>query len=138
MEERPAGTFSASMGRGMAVCFWPLGFWKSGRSQRMMPRRSSSALVVEGDESAEDFFVGEIGRPAVGVGDGGVEIVVDLFEDGDEALLVDRLFFFVSGFGGAEFFQHVIHAGHRELGVLRLLAFAMGALRMNESGQRRS
>ena len=51
------------------------------------------ALVVEGDESAEDFFVGEIGGPAVGVGDGGVEIVVDLFEDGDEALLVDFLFF---------------------------------------------
>jgi hypothetical protein len=32
------------------------------------------ALVVEGDEAGEDFFVGEIGGPAVGVGDGALTI----------------------------------------------------------------
>ena len=47
-------------------------------------------LVVEGDESFQDFFVGEVDGPAIGIGDGGVEVVVDLAEDGDEALLVDQ------------------------------------------------
>lgn len=50
-------------------------------------------LVVEGDEASEDFFVGEVDGPAVGIGHGGVEVVVNLAEDGDEALLVNRLFF---------------------------------------------
>src|SRR5690606_31885584 len=45
-------------------------------------------LVVEGDEAFEDFFVVEVGGPAVGVGL--VEVVVDLFGDGDEAPLVNR------------------------------------------------
>ena len=83
-------------------------------------------LVVKGNEFFQDFFVGEVGWPAIGLSDGGVEVVVDLAEDGDKALLVDLLFFPVEWFAGAEFFQHVVHAGHRELGVLRLLALAMG------------
>ena len=43
------------------------------------------ALVVEGDEVFEELVVGEVLGPAVGVEDGGVEVVVELFEDGDEA-----------------------------------------------------
>jgi hypothetical protein len=51
------------------------------------------ALVVEGDETGQDFFVGEIGGPAVGVGDG--EVVVDLAEDCRRAgaLLINRIRF---------------------------------------------
>jgi hypothetical protein len=37
------------------------------------------------------LFVREFGGPAVGFGDGGVEVVVDLAEYGDESLLVDSL-----------------------------------------------
>lgn len=51
------------------------------------------AFVVEGDEAGEDGLLGKVGGPAVGVGDGGVEVAVELLEDGDEALFVDRLFF---------------------------------------------
>jgi hypothetical protein len=50
-------------------------------------------LVIEVDEFLEDLFVGESGGPAVGFEDGGVEVVVDLLEDGDESLFVDELFF---------------------------------------------
>lgn len=46
------------------------------------------ALCVEADEAFEDFFVGERGGPAVGVEDGRVEFVVNLAEDGDEAVRV--------------------------------------------------
>ena len=83
-------------------------------------------LVVEGDEPGEDFFVGEVGGPAVGVGDGGVEVVVDLAEDGDEALLVDVLFLCGERLAGAELFEDVVHAGHRQLRMQLLLTFAMG------------
>jgi hypothetical protein len=41
------------------------------------------AIVVEGDEASEDFFVGEVDGPAVGIGNGGMEVVVNLAEDGD-------------------------------------------------------
>jgi hypothetical protein len=51
------------------------------------------ALVVEGDEFFEELVVGEGGGPAIGVEDGGVEVVVELFEDGDEAVGVDGAFF---------------------------------------------
>lgn len=50
------------------------------------------AFGVEGDEAFEDFGVGERGGPAVGGEDGGVEVVVELAEDGDEALVVDLFF----------------------------------------------
>ena len=40
-------------------------------------------LVVEGDELFQDFFIGEVDGPAVGIGNGGMEVVVNLAEDGD-------------------------------------------------------
>ena len=49
---------------------------------------------VEGDEAGEDFGVGQVGfgatvaEPAVGGGDRGIEFVVELAEDGDEAGVV--------------------------------------------------
>jgi hypothetical protein len=46
-------------------------------------------LGVEGDELFEDLLVREVARPAVGVEDGGVEVVVDLLQDRDEAVVVD-------------------------------------------------
>ncbi len=83
------------------------------------------ALVIKGDKAGKDFFVGEVGGPAVGIGDGGVEVVVNLAEDGDEALLVNRLFFGVERLAGAELFEDVVHAGHRERGMQLLLTLAM-------------
>jgi len=56
------------------------------------------ALVVEGDDFFEELFVGEIGGPVVGVEDGGVEVGVELLEDGEEAVVVDAFFF--GGEGG--------------------------------------
>jgi len=84
------------------------------------------ALGIQRDQAFEDLFVGEGGGPAVGGEDGGVEVVVNLFEDADEAGVVDFLVFVVEGFAGAEFFEDVVHVGQREPGGELLLTFAMG------------
>ena len=55
-------------------------------------------LRVQRAEVGEDGFVGGGGREAVGAGHGGVEIVVELAEDGDESVLVDHAF--LRGEGG--------------------------------------
>ena len=64
------------------------------------------AFEVEGEEAGEDFVVGEVGRPAVGGGDGGVEFLVRHVEPGG-ALVVEvreRALFEVGGaFGIAGF-----------------------------------
>ena len=73
----------------------PLGFWYSGRSQWMRTVGFFfAAFGVESDKAFEDFGVGQSGGPAVGGEDGGVEVVVELTKDGDEALVVDLFLFF--------------------------------------------
>ena len=90
-------------------------------------------LVVEGDEFFEELVVGEVMGEAVGVEDGGVEVGAELFEDGDEAAVVDLLVLGGEGGGGegagvdgAELLQDVVHVGEREVGIFLLLAFAVG------------
>lgn len=53
----------------------------------------SGAFGIEVNQVLQDFFVGEGGWPAVGGKNGVIQIVVELFEDGDEALFVDLFFF---------------------------------------------
>ena len=66
-------------------------------------------LGVERDQAAEDFFVGEVMGPAIGVGDGGVEVVVDLPQHRHQPLLVN-----------------VLHVGDRQAGMQCLLPLAVG------------
>jgi hypothetical protein len=108
---------------------------------------------VEGDEAGEDFGVVQVGfgvavaEPAVGGGDGGIEFVVKLAEDGEESGVVGGLFLrgecgggkrAVTSAGGAsrhgidgampssaQFFEDVIHRGERKAGVLRLHPLAV-------------
>jgi hypothetical protein len=63
--------------------------------------------------------------PAIGFEDGGVEVVVKLLEDGDEALVVDDLVLGVQGFAGTDFLEDVVNAGEREVGMKFLLALAV-------------
>lgn len=63
--------------------------------------------------------------PAIGFKDGFIELVVDLLEQGDEALVVDLLFLGGEWFSAAEFFEDVIHACEREAGMQLLLALAV-------------
>lgn len=102
------------------------------------------ALVIEGDEAGEEgLFEGlgggaaageDIGGrdggggdvcPAVGLEDGGIEVVVELLEDGDEALVVDGLVLGGEGLAGTEFLEDVVEAGEGEVGMCLLLAFAV-------------
>ena len=46
------------------------------------------ARGVQGDEAGEDFGVARVRRKAVGGSDGGIQFVVELAEDGDEAGVV--------------------------------------------------
>lgn len=83
-------------------------------------------LGVKRDEALEDFGVGEGCRPAVGGEHGGVEVIVELAKDGNEALVVYAFFFVGQGLVGAEFLQDVVHPGESESGVLGLDALAVG------------
>jgi hypothetical protein len=56
---------------------------------------------------------------------GGIQLVVDLAEDGDEALVVDLLFLGGERLAAAELFEHVVNAGEREAGMLLLLPLAV-------------
>jgi hypothetical protein len=89
-------------------------------------------LGVERAEVGEDGFVAGGGREGVGFGDGGVEVVVELAEDGDEAVFVSELFFGVERGAGAEFFEDVVEVGEGQLRVLGLLAFAVGVEALGE------
>ena len=80
----------------------------------------------------EDGFVAGGGREGVGFGDGGVEVVVELAEDGDEAVFVGELFFGVERGAGAEFFEDVVEVGEGQLRVLGLLAFAVSVEALGE------
>ena len=46
---------------------------------------------VEFDQAEKNVFGGKIRGPAVGFGDGAIEIVVEVAEDRDEAVVVNRL-----------------------------------------------
>jgi len=59
-------------------------------------------------------------RPAVGLVDGLIEVVVDLFEEGDEGAVVDVFVLVAEGFFFADFFEDVVDASEGEVGVLGL------------------
>jgi len=57
-------------------------------------------LGVEGDEPLQNRLLRQPRVPAVRVGDGGVQVVVQFTEDADEALLMDRALRFVQVLAG--------------------------------------
>ena len=65
-------TSSLSSVTAMAVSLRRWGFGSRGGASGCAAAFFCGALVVEGDEAGEDFFVGEVDGPAVGGGDGGV------------------------------------------------------------------
>jgi len=95
------------------------------------------AFGIERDESFEDLLVAEVVRPAVGVGDRGVDVVVDLLQHGDEPVLADLLFRRAELRATAQLLQHVVHAGGGEVGVLGLLALAVGVEGFGEGANAR-
>src|SRR5690606_18333085 len=60
-------------------------------------------------------------RPAIGFGHGGVDAVVSVLEDADQALLVNDFIPALDRLARAQLFKHVVHLGERELR-MRLLA----------------
>ena len=74
------------------------------------------AFVVEGDEAREEFGFA-LGRermqvgPAVGLKHGGVQLVVDLAQQRDEALVVEGFLLGVQGIPGTELFEDIVKAG---------------------------
>ena len=70
--------------------------------------------------------------PAIGGEDGGVEFVVELAQDRDQALFVDELFLGAQGLAAAQLLQHVVHAGHGQPGVQGLAGLAVGVQFLGE------
>jgi hypothetical protein len=116
----------------------------------MRPRRSSwparlarspASLVPssssQGDEAGEDFLVDEVSfrlsgtDPAVGVGHGGIKLVVDLAEDGDEALLVD-----LTVHPKLEELKHDVREQHLHDGILADYGFIVDAQRQGSRSRR--
>ena len=89
------------------------------------------AFVVEGDEAREElgFALGrermQVG-PAVGFQHGGVQLIVDLTQQRDQALVVEGFLLGVQRVAGAELFEDIVKPGEREVGMLLLLTFAVG------------
>jgi len=63
---------------------------------------------VQFHETEEDVLGREIGGPAVGFGDGAVEVVVQAAENRDEAVIVDHLAGGAERLSGAEFLEGVV------------------------------
>ena len=55
-----------------------------------------------------------------------VEVVVDLLEDGDEAVVVDFAFLRGERFARSQFFEDVVDPGQGQVGVEFLLPLAVG------------
>jgi hypothetical protein len=87
------------------------------------------ALAVERDEAGEDVVVAEVGGPAIGVGDGGIEAVVQLLQDQHQAIVEDAPVGGGESGGvgaGAQLLQHVVEAGEGQVGVFRQDTLAVG------------
>ena len=83
------------------------------------------AFFVQRDEAEEDVFVGKVHGPVIGLGHGGVDLVVQVLEDADQALVVNFAVLALDVFPGAELFQHIVHLGQGKLGVRGLLSLAV-------------
>ena len=93
----------------------------------MIPRASSAARSsVQFHEAMENLVIGQVVRPAVGVENRRVQVVVNLFQDRDKTLLVDRPFLVGQGFAGTELGQDVVHACQGDGRVVGLLTLAVG------------
>ena len=57
----------------------------------MAPRLLRRALPVEGDETGDHLLLGQIHRPAIGLGHGGVDLVMIVLEDEDETIVAQAL-----------------------------------------------
>ena len=79
------------------------------------------AFGVERDQTFENLFVGQRDRPAVRLEHRRVQVVVNLFQDGDESLFVDRSLFVRQRLASPQLFEHVVHVRHRQLRMLTLL-----------------
>jgi len=66
------------------------------------PRLLGGTLGIEGHQLFEDLLIGQRARPTVRLEHRRVEVVVDLLEDGNQALLVDDLVFLRQRFARAK------------------------------------
>ncbi|MEF8866516.1 MAG: hypothetical protein V5A20_12225 [Salinibacter sp.] len=92
-------------------------------------------LGVEGNESLQDRLLGQPGVPAVRGGHGGVQLVVQFFEDADQPLLVDFALLLIQVLpgplrvilfqGAALLLEHVVERGHRQVVVDARAPFAV-------------
>src|ERR1019366_761122 len=80
---------------------------------------------VKLDQAEKDVFGGQFRGPAVGLGDGAIQIVVEVSKDRYEAVVVNHLAGGRERLAGAELLDDVVHFGERQVGMCFLAAFAM-------------
>ncbi len=81
---------------------------------------------VQAHDAGDYFGFGQVARPAVGVGDSGIQAVVQFPQDGDLTGVVDVLFGGGQGRAGADGGQDVVEGGKRQMRVRGEAGFAVG------------
>lgn len=93
-----------------------------------------AAFGVQGDDAGEDVGVGEVGGPAIGGGDGCIETVMQVLEQGDLPGVMDIPLGGGEGGVGAEFFEDVVEEGEGELGMCGEAGFAVRVEFLGDGG----
>lgn len=81
--------------------------------------------AVQGDKVLQNLIIDQGDGPAIGIGHGGVDLVVQVAQDADQALIVNLAVLALDPLARAEFLQHVIHTSQGQLGIFRLPRLAM-------------
>src|SRR5207302_6445489 len=85
-----------------------------------------AALRVQGDHAGENLVSGEVARPAVGVEDSAIELIVELAQDADQPRVVKSMVLRRKLLVPAKLFEDVVHIGEGQRGMKLLLALAVG------------
>ena len=91
----------------------------------MAPRLLRRALPVEGDEAGEHLLLGQVHRPAIGLGHGGVDLVMILLEDEDETIIAHPLIVASERRARLQLLQHIVHLGEGDFRMIRLHLLAV-------------
>lgn len=98
----------------------------------MASRLLRRALPVQRDESGEHFLLGQIHRPAIGLGHGSVDLVMIVLEDEDETIIAHAFIVASEQRTRLQLLQHIVHLGE---GDLRMISLHLLAMRVEPFGE---
>ena len=111
-----------ALGDGNAACgVLVIGAQPADQAHRLL----GGAGAVQIDQARQDGLVVPIGGPAIGLGHGGVDAIVDALQDAHKARVIGFPVASLDPFAGAQFFQHVVERRQGQSGMRGGLRLAM-------------